>query len=368
MNHSLKAFWLCGGLLLASAAAQACSPPPISPPPRPVGLDGKLPVTYPEISATPTPSPIPCPVKSYGYTASMPSLSDAESDKLGIPGGSGLSAPAWDSAKIYNGGELASYNGQVYKAKWWTQNEAPGNAYGAWELQASGSGPQPWDKDRIYNAGDQAVFQAGLYRAKWWTQGNTPGDQWGPWESLGPAPVAPATGRPAPYSVFVQQETRPSGEVVLHVSHSSYLPHRQIRYYASNDCTVATSESYIGNGSGTPPERWEIRMDGKVVTTVSASQFLQFLPRPVATLPPDSSRFVMRDSNGVCQYAPGTTLFTWDGFNGAGTGVTVMIPKGNGTYWNPQSPDQYLSTWACNGDACRPSTLLWHTRMGTMAW
>jgi hypothetical protein len=124
----------------------------------------------------------------------------------------------------------------------------------------------------------------------------------------------------------------------------------------------------IGNGSSVPPERWEVRIDGKVVVTVPAEQFDRFNARPIASLPPDTSRFIMRDNNGTCMYAPGTTLFTWDGFNGVGTGKNVTVPKGPNRHWDPSSPNQYLSTWACNGNACRPTTLLWHTRMGTIAW
>lgn len=363
--HATGGACLVAGLALTSAVAQACSAIPFTPPPLPAGPDGKLPVTYPD---TVPPKFTFCPVNSYGTTASLPSLTDGETDKLGITGNvsNTITAPAWDSSKVYNGGELVSYNGQIYKAQWWTQNETPGNGYGVWAPQASSSAPQAWDATRVYNTDDKAVYQGDLYRAKWWTQGNTPGEQWGAWENLGPAPTS--SGRPAPYQVQVQQETKATGEVVLHVSYLSYQPHQQIRYVATNDCTVAQQTSYFGNGSSVPPERWEVRIDGKVVTTVDGSQFDRFPARPLASLPPDNSRFVMRDPNGQCLYTPGTTLFTWDGFNGVGTGKTVTIPKGPNRWNDPTSPNQYLSTWSCNGDACRPTTLLWHTRMGTMAW
>lgn len=40
---------------------------------------------------------------------------------------------AWDSSKVYVGGDMVTYNGQDYKAKWWTQGEVPGVAM-VWEL------------------------------------------------------------------------------------------------------------------------------------------------------------------------------------------------------------------------------------------
>jgi hypothetical protein len=37
------------------------------------------------------------------------------------------SAPAWDSATAYTGGQSVSYNGHTWTAKWWTQGDVPGN-------------------------------------------------------------------------------------------------------------------------------------------------------------------------------------------------------------------------------------------------
>lgn len=40
--------------------------------------------------------------------------------------------PAWDAGATYNGGDKVVYQNKVYKAKWWTQNETPGQAE-VWE-------------------------------------------------------------------------------------------------------------------------------------------------------------------------------------------------------------------------------------------
>lgn len=41
---------------------------------------------------------------------------------------------AYDPQKIYNGGEIVTYEGKTYRCKWWTQGIAPGAPDGPWEL------------------------------------------------------------------------------------------------------------------------------------------------------------------------------------------------------------------------------------------
>ncbi|UTR16833.1 cellulase family glycosylhydrolase [Salipaludibacillus sp. LMS25] len=40
--------------------------------------------------------------------------------------------PAWDPNQIYTN-EIVYHNGQLWQAKWWTQNQEPGEPYGPWE-------------------------------------------------------------------------------------------------------------------------------------------------------------------------------------------------------------------------------------------
>ena len=42
------------------------------------------------------------------------------------PQGPSCSAPAWNAGTAYTGGQTVSYNGGIYKAAYWTQNENPG--------------------------------------------------------------------------------------------------------------------------------------------------------------------------------------------------------------------------------------------------
>lgn len=48
-------------------------------------------------------------------------------------------AAEWDAKVAYTGGQTVTYQGQTYKAKWWSQNEIPGSSqWGAWQLVSTG--------------------------------------------------------------------------------------------------------------------------------------------------------------------------------------------------------------------------------------
>lgn len=53
--------------------------------------------------------------------------------------------PAWDTGTAYVGGEIVSYNGHNYKAKWWTQGENPTTTgqWGVWEDLGVSTPPVP---------------------------------------------------------------------------------------------------------------------------------------------------------------------------------------------------------------------------------
>ncbi|SMC16199.1 Carbohydrate binding domain-containing protein [Andreprevotia lacus DSM 23236] len=55
-----------------------------------------------------------------------------------------LAASAWSPTTVYTGGEVVSYNGQDWRAKWWTQNNVPGaDQWGPWELVTISATPTP---------------------------------------------------------------------------------------------------------------------------------------------------------------------------------------------------------------------------------
>ncbi|MGF1686596.1 glycosyl hydrolase family 18 protein [Photobacterium japonica] len=102
---------------------------------------------------------------------------------------------AWLASKVYVKGDVVSFNGEIYVAKWWTKDEEPGNPYGAWEKELPWFDNE-WSPTQVYQAGDSVLYYGMIYQAKWWTLNNEPGDKFGPWEELAPPPpcgvVAPA--------------------------------------------------------------------------------------------------------------------------------------------------------------------------------
>lgn len=49
-------------------------------------------------------------------------------------------AAAWSSGTVYVGGDTASYNGDNWQAKWWTQGDTPGGSAGVWADQGTCGG------------------------------------------------------------------------------------------------------------------------------------------------------------------------------------------------------------------------------------
>lgn len=43
-----------------------------------------------------------------------------------------------------------------------------------------------WDPEKIYAAGDRVVYEGIIYEAKYWTQNNNPSEsgEWGPWRQI----------------------------------------------------------------------------------------------------------------------------------------------------------------------------------------
>lgn len=146
-----------------------------------------------------------------------------------------MAATPWDSKTVYTGGQVVSYQGKDYKAKWWTQGNVPGaEQWGPWELVSGTTVPTTaptatpvataaptkaptaapttaptaaptsapttapttppassctttWNSSTAYQGGQQVVYNGNTFEAKWWVQGTAPSttEQWGPWKNLG---------------------------------------------------------------------------------------------------------------------------------------------------------------------------------------
>ena len=81
---------------------------------------------------------------------------------------------SWQASAVYWGDAQVSHNGRNYRAKWWTQNEAPPGTTGVWEdLGACGGGTTPptggtctypnWAAGTWYATGAIVRYTDGLY-------------------------------------------------------------------------------------------------------------------------------------------------------------------------------------------------------------
>ncbi|KAI8364894.1 glycosyl hydrolases family 18-domain-containing protein [Choanephora cucurbitarum] len=85
-------------------------------------------------SATNTPSQ----TSTQSATASVPPTSSSTATNGSPTGAAGCdSASTWSSGTVYTSGSLATYQGKLYKAQWWTQGETPsanGSSWSVWSL------------------------------------------------------------------------------------------------------------------------------------------------------------------------------------------------------------------------------------------
>jgi chitodextrinase len=136
-----------------------------------------------------------CPWGMWPY--SIPAVNDTYARKVlaMTPPPAGALAPAWQSSTVYQAGQVASYNGRNYRAKWWTTAEVPGvAASGVWEEMGDAYGnPAAWSSKIAYVGGAKVLYDGLIYQAKWWTQGEIPTPTSTTWAVVGlPNPKFPA--------------------------------------------------------------------------------------------------------------------------------------------------------------------------------
>lgn len=331
------------GLLGISGASWACSPPLPLYITLPPGLDGKLPVVQPDLDPNfpyiPPTSGGACPTLArYAYTGTVAGLSNSEVvARLNAVTPVQL-APGWRAETAYVAGDRVSYAGINYKARWWSQNEAPGAAWGAWE-QETGNSLQQWSSSRAYNSGEQVIWAGKLYEAKWWSQGEQPGADWGAWALKGDAPAGPLDPMSLPMLFSTSVSKSASGTLTV-----SFLSDFTVsyRHTATADCKVQTERAGAGVAA-----TWKINLEGSTVYTAAITDVIRS-----GTLPPPPPPVRLPD--GGCSVAPGTVLQS--NSEGIVARASATVPAGN---------SRFISVWACStSNACRPSTLLEHQQMG----
>ncbi|MFC4242975.1 InlB B-repeat-containing protein [Gryllotalpicola reticulitermitis] len=99
-------------------------------------------------------------------------------------------AAAWTASWIYNGGETVAYGGALYKASYYTRDQTPGDPNGPWEqigapVVTSQGTFDSWTASWIYNGGETVAYKGHLYKAQYYTRDQAPGGSNGPWKDLG---------------------------------------------------------------------------------------------------------------------------------------------------------------------------------------
>lgn len=144
-------------------------------PPTPVPTPGPTATPTPTLSpgVTPTPRPTPTPTPTPWFTPTPnPYVTPTPT------------IPVWSAEQAYTTGQVISYQGTQYRARWWTQGDVPQTGgWGPWELISTAGVPY-WSAQQTYVAGQEASHEGKIYRARWWTNGEAPGAEWGVWEFL----------------------------------------------------------------------------------------------------------------------------------------------------------------------------------------
>lgn len=126
--------------------------------------------------------------------------------------------PIWRANRSYDQESKVVWQGRVYQAKWWSENDPPGASVdNVWDtpwrylgpvvesdfepVEHAGTGDEweLWRSETIYLAGDEIEFGGEVFRCLWWTQGalpeadpDQPYDH--PWERIGSFEVADDKG------------------------------------------------------------------------------------------------------------------------------------------------------------------------------
>ncbi|PZR54264.1 hypothetical protein DNL40_04955 [Xylanimonas oleitrophica] len=99
--------------------------------------------------------------------------------------------PEWERGTVYVAGDRVLHGGSVYEAQWWVLGEVPGaSPWGSWmqlgeEVTTPRGAVRSWTPSWVYTGGQTVAHEGHLWKAKWWTRNQVPGDRWGPWEDLG---------------------------------------------------------------------------------------------------------------------------------------------------------------------------------------
>ena len=127
------------------------------------------------------------------YDDSVFRASDHNPIIVGITAADGEQPPAdeeWQQGRVYDTGDVVSFDGVAYVAQWWTTEQPGTTPWGSWmekgEPRACEEGSVlEWTDSQVYTGGERVVAGDEVFEAKWWTRNQAPSTPWGPWEHLG---------------------------------------------------------------------------------------------------------------------------------------------------------------------------------------
>lgn len=215
----------------------------------------------------------------------------------------------WSAKKVYNTGDKVVYNGKVWEAQWYTQNEEPGTTgqWGVWQEHGNASdvtvsadpaasldpatGIAAWNSQVVYNQGDIVSYGGKNWIAGWYTINEEPGTtgQWGVWQeyagtatpsiapsvppsqsipSIAPSPEVPASVAPSS-SPIVQGKLADGWYYIKNVNAQKYL---QVK----NNTGANIQNVEIGTGTGVAGQKWNLvnHADGTVTLTSALGNFM----------------------------------------------------------------------------------------------
>ncbi|KAF8929509.1 hypothetical protein EDD21DRAFT_444422 [Dissophora ornata] len=173
---------------VTTAAQQICKAALGASTPRCAGVIPQPGGTTPSSSATVTATATVTVTSTTTSTTFVPTTTSTTVVPTTTQGSSSCSVTAWSASTSYSSGTQVSYNGHLYTAQWWSQNNVPTSGAPWTDNGAcSGTGPTPtatpgscsgisaWSSSTAYSGGAKVTSGGYIYTAQWWTQGDTPG-------------------------------------------------------------------------------------------------------------------------------------------------------------------------------------------------
>ncbi|KAF8444030.1 hypothetical protein L210DRAFT_864840 [Boletus edulis BED1] len=150
----------------------------------------------PSSSATSAPSTSPTVTATIPVSKSSTTSVTATATSTAAPGAVDCNGVQnWQAAFAYTAGDQVIFNGQLFKARQWTYNNAPPTHPDQWTAagactppinnQANCNGVAAWQSTVAYTTGNRVTFQGRLWSAVQWSESNAPGDASGSWKDLG---------------------------------------------------------------------------------------------------------------------------------------------------------------------------------------